>query len=137
MREVEFRALKDDMSDCSFVYGNLVYDEDANPYIGTIKGGKYSHVSCFKGTEGQYTGFKDSRRIKIFEGDIIRGKNYDYDEMTLSVNFFELGFVALDCYRDQVFPMYCDGEDDIDDFTELIDLEIIGNIHETPELLES
>ena len=33
MREIKFRALKDDMSNCNFVYGELVYDAIGQPRI--------------------------------------------------------------------------------------------------------
>ena len=33
MRIIKFRALKDDMSNCNFVYGELVYDAIGQPRI--------------------------------------------------------------------------------------------------------
>ena len=32
-REIKFRALKDDMSNCNWIYGQLVYDAIGQPRI--------------------------------------------------------------------------------------------------------
>lgn len=75
-------------------------------------------------TVGQFTGLTDRNGVKIFEGDIVKyfddwiGEiEYDSDSALFAVSF-------------------ADG--DYDDFGRVCcgDCEVIGNIHDRPELLE-
>ena len=86
-------------------------------------------------TVGQFTGLTDRNGVKIFEGDIIKWKYLCNDHLVYQVVYEKgtAGFVTrrnfnnrdgIDCYSDSVF-------DDDGDMS-----EVIGNIHDNPELLE-
>ena len=78
-------------------------------------------------TIGQYTGLKDKNGKMIFEGDIVHIDNYD--EGWDSTVEFKGGAFAVDVEGKEY------------DYTAIgwleYEVEIIGNIHDNPELLEA
>jgi len=133
-REIKFRALKDDISNCNFVYGQLVYDAIGIPRITVVdkSGEGLLFHSCIKGTEGQYTGLKDRNGKEIYEGDIVMCKTADPPE--------HKGFICeFKDYRWKFQNVFLKN----DDFYGTVNYayisthtEVIGNIHENPELLK-
>lgn len=87
-------------------------------------------------TVGQFTGLLDKDGKRIFEGDIVRvlgnqdvedWKSVDYNAL---IAFLDGGFCAIDgTIEDHAFRRYALMRMDFE-------LEIIGNIHDNPELLE-
>ncbi|NSM92047.1 hypothetical protein HRD98_02755 [Enterococcus faecalis] len=79
----------------------------------------------------QSTGLKDKNGVEIFEGDIVQYRDGEYSY---------LGIVKRDCYQFFIDGIEPDANYDFIDVSNTFDgtssLEIIGNIHENPELLE-
>ena len=139
MREILFRGKHNG----EWVYGSfasaprkaLIYEISES--IPTRMEGKYVDIK----TVGQYTGLTDKNGKKIFEGDVFRLE----DEM-VGIIIFKDG-----CFRLQVWGLCgtftesgydeCGGgwgliECEPMDWYNLHDMEIIGNIHDNPELLK-
>ena len=87
--------------------------------IGQYASGKYYFTDCIVNpkTIGQYTCMVDKNGRRIFEGDIIKYKLLCNDDGIGPVIFSDQCFMPL---------TFCKSED----------IEIIGNIHDNPELLK-
>lgn len=81
-----------------------------------------SGVKVYKNTVGQYTGLTDRNEKKIFEGDIVEYKD-EYGKIVYHDN--EAMFVIE-------FDTWCT---DFDHITGN-EIEVVGNIHDNPELLK-
>ena len=128
MREILFRGKRVDNGEWS--QGDLnYYHTGSGVFIAARDESEFCHRVITE-TVGHFTGLTDKNGKKIFEGDIIR---FDYIGKNLGVNgvesvVFENGKfgVKWGWHKDFV----C-----LDDFANTT-LEIIGNIHDNPELLK-
>jgi uncharacterized phage protein (TIGR01671 family) len=129
MRQIEFRGKDEKIN--KWIYGSLLdYKLHSGICISTIETeyngffetyeDRYREYTVIAETVGQYTGLKDKNDVKIFEGDIIR---YNYEnEVPTSIQ------VVVEMKE---FPEYYLSWNVCTKF----EWEVIGNIHDNPELL--
>ena len=105
------------------VYGNyLVFCDTAHLIVND--GGNYR---INPETVGQYTGMTDKNGVKIFEGDIVRCNRFACDGKDM------VGYIV---YNDYCFSVKEHKTPNSPAMGLCDDFEIIGNIHDNPELLE-
>ena len=95
--------------------------------------GNVEFIKCIvdPATIGQYTGLKDRFSRRIFEGDIVRLYSTYHEELTGDNCVVEYGVFNCSCCDGVYGWEFKDG--DIRNFDEY---EIIGNIHDNPELMK-
>lgn len=143
MREIKFRGKRIDNGE--WVYGYYFIEErDIEdgiiwrdiPQIQQRYGDHFQYFDVDLATVGQYTGLKDKNGKEIYEGDIVEAKDpYKYNSKeifyTCEVVFTEgAAFMLKHTYENwgTVGIRYFGLRD--------MELEVIGNIYENPELLE-
>ena len=127
MREILFRGK--DIDNGIFVTGYLIGNDTGKKYI-TLVGSHCKEV--IPETVGQYTGLKDKNGKRIFEGDIIKHYNHnpirEYSEDVGKVFYYSKSCRFL--RTSKLFPNDCL------EIEGCCEYEVIGNIHDTPELLK-
>ena len=143
MREVLFRGKQIDNGEWVEGYYVCLYDTKGHKTHRIYTG--YAETDCgdyypewFEvdpETVGQYTGLKDKNGKRIFEGDVVAQNWYDYnaplDDSFGEVVFCEYNcsFSVMDIENGGIVPLgNCHAYH--------WEAEVIGNIHDNPELLE-
>jgi len=151
MREIKFRGKS--IYDDKWKYGDLHLHNDGSVCIGVtasawtddgIQNNDYLTITGVKGeTVGQFTGLQDKNGKDLYEGDIISCRDEDGTATLLVVEFGtidrivkrnELNMCRITCFyyrnpdtNECLFPV-------IDDECPDVRFEIVGNIHDNPEL---
>ncbi|WP_322935105.1 YopX family protein [Listeria monocytogenes] len=138
MREIEFRAkvkrsLQLEQIKNGWIHGGIFENKiiSRNTNEGSICAGFCSEVEIMPETVGQFTGLRDKNGKKIFEGDIVEiieidaFGNLDWNRLKGKVMFSEGAWLVTD-NRSFAIPLW----------SEINEIEVIGNIHENPELFE-
>lgn len=110
--------------------GEWVYSEES--FVHTGQGvfiGMYNEeVKVDPKTVGQFTGIKDKNGREVYEDDIVLQQQYGGGKGKMVVRFekgaFIVGYHQWNCVKTK--PMLLNGR-----------CEVIGNIHDNPELLET
>lgn len=153
MREILFRGKKKDSGE--WVCGDLIQLHEEAPYWYILPEGissemyedepyhfRQNDVMCsvalakiIPETVGQFTGLTDKNGKKIFEGDIVKDGAH-----TFKVCYYDYGWF---CYcvssKGYILPLhkyFRIGQWDNCENNDFRKLEVIGNIHDTPEFLE-
>lgn len=109
-----------------WVYGDYVRLVDGKRIIPHI----YGCGEIEPDTEGQYIGLDDKNGKEIYEGDIVAGAVTWQEKHINGVVTFRDGSFGLLWYRGKI--------EQFNPFTSMcnIEYEVIGNIHDNPELLK-
>lgn len=148
MRDIKFRGKRTDNGEwIEGYYYKAKYcrtDDELCDYITVPHPKEYnepsSHYIVNPDTIGQYTGLTDKNGKRIFEGDMIKPFDDEIDKMVVEFRigqfllclYGERGYMAeygweesgnYGCFEAEPLSSYGD------------DIEVIGNIHDNPELL--
>ena len=127
-REILFRGKRTDNGE--MVYGNLMDSDSIVGKIADFDGEYFIPEFWYKvdpETVGQFTGLTDKNGTKIFDGDIVRLYDDSEDELTNGVVVFNADFCS--------FCVSMKGHEDIMLMAHW-QYEVIGNIHDNPELIK-
>jgi uncharacterized phage protein (TIGR01671 family) len=130
-REILFRGKSVDEG--KWIHGHYVHQYGADMIylpdgVDHEYGFDYYHI--IPETVGQYAGLTDKNGSEIFEGDIVAGAAHWLGRMKNGVVAFKDGAFGLIWYRGEM--------EQFNPFTSMCNItyEVIGNIHDNPELLK-
>ena len=154
MREILFRGKNEDNGE--WIYG--LFCRVGNTYANIVENDTEVMYTVSTVTLGQYTGLTDKNDRKIFEGDIVKLFDIHVGEIVQECSAFGIGcrqqidydYLASEiasvtgydnspmfCYNDNfvsLWELYWNYNEEND---EISVIEVIGNIHDNPELLEA
>ena len=125
MREVLFRGKRTDNGEWvkGYLYITHTGAHEIGSYDAEINIERFT-FDVIPETVGQYTGLTDKNGTKIFEGDIVTGW-FNHEKIVGYI--FYGGNAQFFIQRDGIYGIELDNSD--------CWLEVIGNIHDNPELL--
>ena len=140
MREMKYRGQLDDDLDFyeidlhlkkgDWVYGNLITNDGVPYIVGDIMDCDSDYIvlefwyPVIPKTVGQYIDWEDKNDKEIYEGDILMTKDLDTNNVYIGVVDYNNASFYIESDLISLYRW--------DDY----EVEIIGNIHDNPELLE-
>ena len=128
MREILFRGKRVDNGE--WVEGELrhggYYVADETVYIVQPFAGTIINYPVYPATVGQYTGLKDKNGKRIFEVDILESADFTVEDGYGVVEWYDGAYEVGNKSWCGTFHENYNGRE----------FEVIGNIHDNPELLE-
>ncbi|RXI56953.1 YopX family protein [Clostridium tetani] len=124
-REIKFRGYAvEEMLNSQWIEDAFGVEdiEYTNGKISTYLLTPYGDYEVIKKSVGQYTGLKDKNRVEIYEGDIVKFDNNNFEVYQHPSGDWQAGGYSI---WENI------SEDGIEN-----EWEVIGNIYENPELLE-
>ena len=121
-REILFRGKR--MDNGKWEYGFLSWNDSPRK--------RSYHINndvVYSETVGQFTGLTDKNGTKIFEGNIVKSWNSEYERPLICEYIHEyscFAFIDKADYNNQYFW----------NFNDCSKSEVIGNVHDNPELLK-
>lgn len=148
MREIKFRAQQFDHGKHGFQYGS--YATDNKNYHAIIKESKSSpdemhNILINPETLGQFTGLTDKNGVDIYEGDVVKAVSCNHYWLSVisadngkngNTNLYAMEFCnnLASCEFEETYTYERQNSTRRNDINNR--MEIIGNIHSNPELLE-
>ena len=140
MREILFRGKNTDNG--KWEYGSLLSPDEfnENPHIVYIdylnEYGEIGEISApvIPETIGQYTGLTDKNGVRIFEGDICRFKRFN--DIHVGEIVFNVTTASFVMRYQSIVGAYGEKATQKMLLSVCDDIEVIGNIHDNPELME-
>lgn len=129
IREILFRGKRVDNGE--WVEGYYNYINNKTKILPTAVGAYdgYALFDILSETVGQYTGLTDRLGKKIFEGDILKFKRKKLENV--AVGYGKSGYICKVKTSKNTTTFF-----NLQHFLEKYNCEIIGNIHDNPELME-
>ena len=131
MREILFRGKRTINGD--WVYGDFVHGNERKSLRDSIfvydsETQSFNDYKINPSTLGQYTGLTDKNGKRIFEGDIVKTDKFSEPNKQYIIKYdLQFGaFIGQDRYN--LYFVTFDGDSG--------EFEVIGNIHDNPELLK-
>ena len=123
MREIKFKGV--DIADDKWIYGSLVKVGEDYHILGGGETEAHEYNIVDEESIGQFTGLKDKNRKDIYEGDILKHEDEDAMYVRWYKEYVEFKLMGPNDETTTLTDWYAE------------DTEVIGNIFENKELLET